>query len=60
MNTRKLEPLLTVRDVGYLLRLTRQTLAKLITSGQLHTIKINGSYRFSADDVEKYVRGCRQ
>jgi predicted DNA-binding transcriptional regulator AlpA len=50
------KPLYTVKDMQYLLGLSRQTLYLLCKGGALHPIKLKRAVRFLPAEVEKFVR----
>lgn len=54
-------PLLTVEDVGRRLHLSRASVYRLIDAGELVRIKVGGSARFRAEDVERLIeQGAQQ
>ena len=53
--TEPIEPLLTVGDVGDVLRVSRATVYRLKDRGDLHPITIGGSTRFRPDDVRELI-----
>jgi excisionase family DNA binding protein len=54
------EPLLTVSEVGALLRVSRTGVYRLIDRGDLMPIRVGGRIRFSPNDVRAYLARSRQ
>ena len=52
----KIEPLYTIKDVGYLLCFSRQTIWELVKRGELHPIKFKRAVRFSPAEIERFVK----
>jgi excisionase family DNA binding protein len=50
-----LEPLLTIGDLGRLLRISRPTVYRLIQAGHLHPIQVGSRKRFRPDQVRHYL-----
>jgi len=55
-NDRKPEALLTVRETGQLLRVSRQTLFRLSRRGELKPVRVGGCRRYRPSDVCRFVR----
>jgi excisionase family DNA binding protein len=55
-----LEPLLTVTAVCELLGISKPTLYRVINAGELATIRVGSSPRFSPDDVRDYLERSRE
>lgn len=49
------ERLLTVREVGSLMRVSNMTVYRLIKSQQLPALKVGKNYRIRESDVETYL-----
>jgi len=47
-----LQPLLTVKEVAALLRVSPQTVYKLIAAKQLPAIRVGGTWRFDPERIE--------
>ena len=54
-----MEPLLTTEEVAEYLRVDVVTVRRLITRGELPAYRIGGEYRFTAPDVEGFVKSQR-
>jgi len=54
-----MEPLLTTEEVAEYLRVEVVTVRRLITRGELPAYRIGGEFRFTASDVEGFVKGQR-
>jgi excisionase family DNA binding protein len=49
------EPLLTVREVAHVMRVSNMTVYRLIKAGQLGAIRVGKNYRLRRTDVERYL-----
>jgi putative molybdopterin biosynthesis protein len=47
--------LLTINEVGRLLKVSRWTVYKLVRAGDLHAVKVGERLRFRVSDVERYL-----
>lgn len=45
----------TIKDVANYLKLTEKTAYRLVAEGMIPGFKVGGSWRFSKDEVEKWV-----
>ncbi|MCF6292255.1 MAG: helix-turn-helix domain-containing protein [Robiginitomaculum sp.] len=45
----------TIKDVASYLKLTEKTAYRLVAEGEIPGFKVGGSWRFSKDEVEKWV-----
>lgn len=54
-----MDKLLTVADLCELLQVSRSTVNRLVSSGELAAFKIGGQLRFSEADVNAYVKAAR-
>ena len=54
------EPLLTVRDVARLLRVSDKTVRRLVTAGRLHCVRVGRVLRFLPADLFRYVEAGRE
>jgi excisionase family DNA binding protein len=54
-----MERLMTTEEVAELLRLDAVTVRRLITRGELPAYRIAGEYRFSQEDLEKFLKSQR-
>lgn len=52
----KLQHLLDIRDVSFVLKVSKRTVETLISEGQLVPIKIGKQRRFSREAVDSYIR----
>lgn len=50
------DPLLTVREVAQLMRVSNMTVYRLIKAGQLAALRVGKNYRIRRTDVERYLR----
>lgn len=57
---KQMQPLYTIKDVTYLLCLTRQTVGLLVRRGDLHAIKLGRAVRFSPAEIERYIAARTQ
>ena len=48
--------LLKVDEVAQLLRVSKMTVYRLITSGELRSARVGRSYRLTEDDVNAYLK----
>ena len=48
--------LLKVAEVAQLLRVSKMTVYRLITSGELRSARVGRSYRLTEDDVNAYLK----
>jgi excisionase family DNA binding protein len=48
---------LTVREVATALRVSNMTVYRLVSSGELPSVKVGRSVRLRAEDVEGYLHG---
>lgn len=46
----------TVREVAERLRVARMTVYRMVTNGELYSVKVRGSIRIASADVEAYLR----
>jgi excisionase family DNA binding protein len=51
----ELEQLLTANDAAHYLRLTEQTIWNLAGSGRLRGVRIGKRWRFTTDDLERFI-----
>ena len=51
------QEVLTTKEASEYLRITRQTLLKLIQEGKIKTQKVGHNYRFLKCELEKYLKG---
>jgi excisionase family DNA binding protein len=56
----RLEPLLSVRQVATVFGISRETVYRLIRSGDLEPIRIGARARFAPDDVRAYLETHRE
>ncbi len=54
------EPLLRVGVVAARLALSKQQVYVLAECGALRAAKIGGALRFDADDLERFIEGCKR
>ncbi|HZQ26256.1 MAG TPA: helix-turn-helix domain-containing protein [Acidimicrobiales bacterium] len=47
---------LKVAEVAHLLRVSKMTVYRLISSGELRSARVGRSYRLSEDDVNAYLK----
>jgi len=52
-----IEDLYELRQVAQMLRCSRKTVYRLISSGRLGAVRWGRSYRFRRQDVQEFVRG---
>ncbi len=50
-----IENLLTIKEVAHLLRLTPQTLYKMLKQGDIPAVKIGSQWRFDAEQVRTWL-----
>lgn len=50
-----MKTLLTAKDIENRLRLSRNTVYKLLQTGQLKSIKVNDDYRITEEALEEYL-----
>lgn len=55
-----MEPLLSVKDVARLLKLTTRTVYSLLESGQLQGIKIGKVWRVTEEDLKAFIEKSKQ
>jgi excisionase family DNA binding protein len=48
--------LYTLEEVAQILKVSVQTVRKIVTSGELPSVKIRGQYRIRKEDLEDYIR----
>lgn len=49
------EPLLTVREVAAMMRVSNMTVYRLIKSGQLPAVRVGKNFRIRESDMNKYL-----
>ena len=54
------DSLLTVNEVGALLRVSRVTVYRLMERGELASVKVGESRRFRRRDIEAYIDRCTE
>ena len=57
--TPELEPLLTVASTCHLLRVSRQTVYRLVRAGQLNPTRVGERLRFEPSDLRDYLERGR-
>jgi excisionase family DNA binding protein len=50
------EPVLTIKDVARLLKLTEKTVYAMAKKGELPAFKIRGQWRIRREDFENWIR----
>lgn len=50
-----MEELLTIEDVSRILRVSIQTVRRMIDEGELKAIKIRGQWRIKREDLQDYI-----
>lgn len=58
--TNELRPLLTVSGVCDLLSISRQTLYRLLSEGEIPSTRVRGHLRFSEEDIRSYLERNRE
>lgn len=53
-------PLLDVEGVADWLGISRRTVEKLISTGEIKPIRVKGQRRFDRDAIEAYIRRCAE
>ena len=53
-------PLLTVTEVGNVLRIGRTSVYRLVAEGALHPVKVRDRLRFRVEDLEQYLELDRE
>jgi excisionase family DNA binding protein len=56
----RLEPLLTIRQVGTILAISRESVYRLIRAGELGAIRVGSHRRFDPADVRTYLAEHRE
>jgi excisionase family DNA binding protein len=56
VSTNKEQRWLKVSEVAQLLRVSKMTVYRLITSGELRSARVGRSYRLTEDDVNAYLQ----
>jgi excisionase family DNA binding protein len=56
----RLEPLLSLDQVGELLGVSRKTVSRLALAGELPTVRVGRSVRINPEDVRGYVERNRE
>lgn len=57
---KEMKPLLRVGVVATRLALSKQQVYVLAECGALRAAKIGGALRFDADDLERFIEGCKR
>ena len=57
---RDMESLLTVKEVAQMLRLSQQTVYKLVNEGAIPAIRVGTQWRFDPAEVRAQLLGSRQ
>jgi excisionase family DNA binding protein len=57
--TSRIEPLLTIRQVGEVLGISRASIYRLIDAGELEPIKVGTLPRFAPEDLRGYIERKR-
>jgi excisionase family DNA binding protein len=52
-----LENLMTVKEVAALLRVSSQTLYKMLEAGTIPAVKIGSQWRFDRDQIRDWLKG---
>ncbi len=52
-----LENLLTVKEVASMLRVSTQTLYKMLEQGTIPAVKIGSQWRFEGDQIREWIKG---
>ncbi len=60
MQEKEKKPLLRVGVVAARLALSKQQVYVLAECGALRAAKIGGALRFDADDLERFIEGCKK
>ncbi len=50
-----MEELLTIEEVARILRISVQTVRRMIDEGELRAIKIRGQWRIKREDLQNYI-----
>ncbi len=53
------DEILTLKEVAEYLKLAEKTAYRLAAEGKLPGFKVGGSWRFTRDDVEKWIEKCK-
>jgi excisionase family DNA binding protein len=53
------ENLMTVKEVAALLRVSPQTLYKMLEQGTIPAVKVGSQWRFDRDEVREWIRNGR-
>ncbi len=49
--------LLTVKEVAALLRVSAQTLYKMLEAGDIPAVKVGSQWRFDSDKIQEWIEG---
>lgn len=52
--------LVSKAEAAEMLNISIQTLARIVADGDLPMYKIRGTCKFDREDIDAYIRGCRQ
>lgn len=58
MSAEQSDYIMTVKDVAHYLKLARSTVYKLVQNGTLPARKVGGTWRFSQQQLEEWLRGA--
>jgi excisionase family DNA binding protein len=53
------ENLMTVKEVAALLRVSPQTLYKMLEQGSIPAVKVGSQWRFDRDEIREWIRNGR-